>query len=212
MTSIQELIILFTKYPRPGSSKTRLIPALGPTGAADLQRWMTKAISSKIRKITVARPCHSRIYFTGACVTEMKQLLGDDLVYRQQQGTGLGQRMTHAITRHLKKYRAILLLGADCPDVETTTLIDGLEKLRTNQVVIGPTHDGGYYLIGVRGDITQGDLQHLFSNVSWGSENVFNQTIERIQSLAIRHELLRKLHDIDTPQDLKHLHYYPDLE
>ncbi|MDJ0622515.1 MAG: TIGR04282 family arsenosugar biosynthesis glycosyltransferase [Desulfocapsaceae bacterium] len=212
MTAAQEIILLFTKYPQPGNSKTRLIPALGPDGAADLQRAMTLSICEKIKDIAAKRPCHTRIYYTGCSVGEIKNLLGKSFSYQQQQRGNLGQRMCAAISQHLGKYHAIILVGADCPAVDGDILLDGMEKLRDSHAVIGPAFDGGYYLIGVRGDVAKSSLAHIFSNISWGSAKVCEQTLERMTTLNMRYQLLPKLHDIDTPEDLKYLHNHPGTE
>ncbi|MCG8684425.1 MAG: DUF2064 domain-containing protein, partial [Desulfobacterales bacterium] len=93
-----------------------------------------------------------------------------------------------------------------------TVLLDGLEKLRNTQAIIGPAFDGGYYLIGVQGNIGETNLQYIFTDISWGSANVCHQTIERLTALQMRYELLKKLHDIDTPDDLTYLNHHPGTE
>lgn len=212
MTSAQEIILLFTKYPRPGSSKTRLIPALGAEGAAKLQRSMTLSIGEKIRNLAAKRHCHTHVYFTGGSIEETQKLLGKDFAYKPQPEGDLGSRMYAAISQHLGKYRAIILVGADCPDVDENILLDGLKKLKNNDAVIGPAFDGGYYLIGVRGDISESNLKHIFTEIDWGSAEVCRQTIERVTNLQMRYQLLKKLHDIDNPEDLKYLHNHSCAE
>lgn len=212
MTPAQEIILLFTKYPRPGSSKTRLIPALGADGAAKLQRSMTLSIGEKIKNLAAKRYCHTRVYFTGSTVEEIQNLLGKDFTYQRQHEGDLGNRMRTAISEHLGRYRAIILVGADCPEVDGNLLLDGLEKLKNNHAVIGPAFDGGYYLIGVRGDIAESSLEHIFAEIDWGSAEVCRQTIERMTNIHMRYQLLKKLHDIDDPDDLKHLHNHSRTE
>jgi len=212
MTPAQEIILLFTKYPRPGSSKTRLIPALGAEGAAKLQRAMTLSICEKIKNLAVKRYCHTHVYFTGSTVEEIQKLLGKNFTYQHQGEGDLGRRMSAAISEHLGRYRAIILVGADCPDINGTILLAGLEKLKNNDAVIGPAFDGGYYLIGVRGDIAESSLEYIFTEIDWGGAEVCQQTIQRMTDLQMRYQLLKKLHDIDNPEDLEHLHNHSCAE
>jgi hypothetical protein len=212
MAPVQEIILLFTKYPRPGSSKTRLIPALGAGKAALLQRWMTQSVLRKIVELSNNYPCKMVVSHDGGSPQAMRQWLGDSLVYEKQYPGDLGERMFHAIAAHLPRSRAVLLVGSDCPSIDGTVFQEAFAALRHNQVVIGPAFDGGYYLIGVQGGLSRGDLRFLFSDITWGRPDVLACTIERIKALHLNHQLLKKLHDIDTPEDLRYFHHHPDPE
>lgn len=208
MTSVQENILLFTKYPIAGKSKTRLIPALGPLGAAKLQRQMTLAITAKLKQFSENNHCLFEIYFEGGSTELMQELLGTSLTYKKQQPGDLGQRMALAIAPFLGEHQSIVLVGSDCPAINTTILESAFSALNDHAVVLGPAYDGGYYLVGVQGTLTEEPLHFLFSNIDWGEDNVLDQTLLKIKTLQLNCHLLTKLHDIDTPDDLKHLNHH----
>jgi rSAM/selenodomain-associated transferase 1 len=208
MTFAQEIILLLTRLPQPGKSKTRLIPALGAEGAAELQRTMTLMMSEIIRAIAKECQVCTEVHYTGGSREEMEKWLGADLTYKPQHEGDIGTRMYTAITQHLGYHKSIILIGSDCPAIDAPLLQSGLAALQHNDIVIGPAFDGGYYLIGVQGSIRQNDLKYLFSDIIWGTEEVLRQTRERLHTLKLRYHLLKKLHDIDTPEDLRYFHHY----
>jgi len=212
MTSVQENIILFTKYPIAGKSKTRLIPALGSQGAAQLQQQMTYAVTSKLKQFSTKNCCSLEIHYEGGNTKIMQEWLGTSLVFKKQSQGDLGQRMASAIAIHLGKHQAIVLVGSDCPDIDATILDNAFSALKNHTVVLGPTFDGGYYLVGVQGTLAKESLCFLFSGIEWGEERVLSQSLSRVKKLNLSYHLLKKLHDIDTPEDLKHLNHHPDAQ
>ncbi len=207
---MQGIILLFTKYPQPGISKTRLIPAVGAEKAAEIQHHMTKKVLGNISHITEELPCKFAIYHDGGTSKLMAEWLGEKYRFTQQIQDDLGKRMESAIADHLRRYEAIIIIGSDCPDIDDSILHQAFIVLKSHQVVIGPAYDGGYYLIGVQGDIDLNILSHLFSDIQWGSEEVLSQTIARVEQKNISYQLLKKLHDIDTPADLRYFNYNPN--
>lgn len=210
MASVQEIILVFTKYPVPGQSKTRLIPALGAEGAADLQRWMTRSLLSTIDDYTQEKLTTTEIYHTGGCEASMRSWLGVKRIYKQQSEGDLGQKMFAAISDHLSDKRSILLIGSDCPAVSSSHLFAAFAALRRHDIVLGPAHDGGYYLIGAGKTVTAEILAPVFTNIPWGDDGVLKRTLEKAADLNLSWHLLPKLHDIDTPDDLKYLRHHPD--
>jgi uncharacterized protein len=208
MTFAQEIILLFTRLPKPGNTKTRLIPALGAEGAAALQRNMTLNICGVIRTIARQGCTCVEVHYTGGSSEEMEEWLGSDFTYKLQHEGDIGEKMFAAIQQHLGHYDSIILVGSDCPEIDSKLLQNCLGSLQASDIVIGPAFDGGYYLIGVRGSLNENDLQYLFSGIDWGTSSVFRQTIEKIDTLKLRYHQLKKLHDIDTPEDLRYLHNY----
>lgn len=228
MVLTQAIILIFTKYPSPGKVKTRLIPHLGREKAADLQHRMGQEICTTIRqalapngwdsqkKPETTSPMaanrqtgHAVVYFEGGSTKEMHDWLGDDFTYKRQSGNDLGQRMANGIYNHLGTNKPVLLIGTDCPDLDAAILQSGIDALHDHDAVFGPAYDGGYYLIGVRGDIAEESLAMLFSGISWGTSSVLAQTVSRAKTMQLRYTLLKKLHDIDTPEDLGYLHNHP---
>ncbi len=210
MASVQEIILVFTKYPVAGQSKTRLIPALGAEGAADLQRWMTRFIVSTIDTYIQEQQTAVEIYHDGGSNASMQNWLGGERIYHQQSEGDLGQRMYTAIASRLPRYHSIILIGSDCPAVSTTHLAAGFSALRRHDIVLGPAYDGGYYLIGAGKTISREALASVFTDIPWGDARVLERTLEKITDLKLNFHLLPKLHDIDTPNDLRYLHHHSD--
>lgn len=210
MVSVQEIILLFTKYPLPGRSKTRLIPKLGAQGAADLQKLMTEVITTKMQTISLSEDYHFTVFHEGGNNQLMKNWLGDSLFFRQQHTGNLGEKMCGAIAAYLQSYRSIILIGSDCPEINASVIENAFTALETHDFVLGPAYDGGYYLVGVQGALPITAVKHIFTGIDWGSENVLRQTISRINEAGQSYRLVKKLHDIDTPDDLKYFNYNPD--
>ncbi len=210
MNSVQEIILLFTKFPEPGKSKTRLIPAVGAEQAALIQRQMTTEVLASISHYRIEYPIDLRIYYDGGTLHLMREWLGEQNLYTTQINGDLGSRMAAAITEHIQKYAAIVIVGSDCPDIDSVILHQAFTALRSYDVVIGPAYDGGYYLIGVQANITQENLNYLFTEINWGSGEVLSQTIAKLREKNLSYRLLKRLNDIDTPEDLQHFNYNPN--
>ena len=142
----------------------------------------------------------------------MKQWLGDGIRVISQQGQDLGNIMLNALCNHLRKGSRILLIGADCPSLKAEILQKAFTSLESHDLVLGPAHDGGYYLIGVNGDIQHDQIHILFEGIGWGGDQVLAQTLGKAKLLALSHYLLPQLHDIDRPEDLEHFHYHSNPE
>ncbi|MDJ0795646.1 MAG: TIGR04282 family arsenosugar biosynthesis glycosyltransferase [Calothrix sp. MO_167.B12] len=191
-------LIVFTRYPEPGKTKTRLIPALGAEGAANLQRQMTEHTLSQVKKLQTIIPISVEIRFADGNLQLMQTWLGDDLLY-QSQGTGdLGQRMVRSLLDALQGgAQRVVFIGIDCPGVNADILTTAFKQLDSYDLVIGPAVDGGYYLIGLKRYIPE-----LFANIDWGTAMVWQQTIDIAQGLKLSHMQLLPLADVDRPEDL----------
>jgi len=205
----QQTILFFTRYPRPGESKTRLISALGARGAAKIQRYMTRLI---LDTLLCCGNCRLEICYDGATQAEMMDWLGHELSYIRQSDGNLGERMREAITRQHRKRRPVCLLGSDCPDLSCAIINEAFSALFRHELVIGPSYDGGYYLIGCSPVLDSGLIADLFTDIDWGEEHVLEQTIKIISQAGKSLHLLPTLHDIDTPEDLRYFSYRPDSE
>ncbi len=204
-----DLIILFTRYPQPGQCKTRLIPALGPNGAASLHREMTERILARLRALADLHPHRLEIHYEGGSPAQMASWLGPCHQYRQQAGGDIGCRMRAAIYSHLGRMRRLLLIGSDCPDISAELLRDAFAALGSHDVVLGPAFDGGYYLIGVHNESSLLACETLFQEIPWSTDNVFAITKARAEQSHLRCHTLTQLHDIDSPDDLRYFHYHP---
>jgi hypothetical protein len=199
---VQEHLIIFTRYPEPGKAKTRLIPALGAEGAAELHRRMTEHTIGQARYLAQHYPVSISVYFTGGTVEQMQDWLGQDLHYRAQSAGGLGDRLIDAFQNEFDHgATSAIAIGTDCPELNAALLTTGFEKLKSNDVVLGVASDGGYYLIGLRHPIPE-----LFHQISWSTDIVFQQTLEIVQRLNLSIATLPMLNDIDRPEDLVNLY------
>jgi rSAM/selenodomain-associated transferase 1 len=191
-------LIIFTRYPEAGKTKTRMIDALGEQGAADLQKQMTEYTVSQVIKLQKTSAITVEIRFTGGNTKLMENWLGSDFIYQPQGEGDLGKRMLRSLTdAFANNTQEAIIIGTDCPGVNLPILRLAFEQLQKCDVVLGPALDGGYYLIGVRQAIP-----HLFNEITWGTSQVFTQTVEIIRNLNLSTVYLPSLADVDRPEDL----------
>ncbi len=193
-----ECLIVFTRYPIPGQTKTRLIPALGAVGASNLHRQMTEHTLAQVRQLR-ADGVAIEIHYAGAETDrELADWLGADLVYRSQGDGDLGERMVLSIETALQAgHDRVIIIGTDCPGLNPEILQLAFQQLRDRDLMLGPAIDGGYYLIGM-----QRFIPELFVGISWGTSAVRQQTIEIATKLGLSLGDLPLLADIDRPEDL----------
>ena len=189
------IIQLFAKPPIKGKVKTRLIPQLGESSATDIYRYCLDYTLGLVR--------HSGIDYQLWLSGESQDSIFRNQPYNLQQGTDLGSRMLSAIKSQLEQnpaaYSGVILIGSDCLDLTTTHLQQAIYALRNHDMVLLPTFDGGYSLIGCR----RIDAE-LFANVEWGQNRVLQKTLENAKSLDYRVSLLETVRDIDRLQDVNH--------
>jgi len=193
-------LILFARYPLPGGAKTRLIPSLGPTRAAHLQRRMTEHACTIARPTAAARHLDIEVRYAGGDRRRMRRWLGGEVHYARQGPGDLGQRMRRAFDAAFAEgCRRVVLVGTDCPATTPQDLHRAFESLADRDVVLGPSTDGGYWLIGLRRPA------ELFAGVAWSTPGVLAQTLARTRSLGQSVAVLRTLPDVDTFEDLSHV-------
>lgn len=201
---MESRLIIFTRLPVPGQTKTRLIPALGPDGAADLQRQMTEH-TLKSMKPLVREPIELQVRFEGGDQASIISWLGEDLFYAPQGPGDLGERMRRAFRESFEEgFDNVLIVGTDCPYLTVDDVKESLDLLRSNILVLGPATDGGYYLIGISSAAPQWLYDLIFENVPWGTDQVFNTTVNAIAETGLNMGLLDEKSDVDEPEDLVH--------
>ncbi|MDJ0592456.1 MAG: TIGR04282 family arsenosugar biosynthesis glycosyltransferase [Pleurocapsa sp. MO_226.B13] len=195
---MSETLIIYSRYPEPGKTKTRMIPALGAEGAAELQRKMTEHTLTTAKKINSCRDINIEVHFTGGNEQLMSAWLGQDLQFIPQTAGDLGKKMNSSFERafNLGSQR-VVIIGIDCPDLDRDLLISAFDSLKKHELVLGVAEDGGYYLIGLTKTTPQ-----LFQNINWGTERVLQQTKAIAQKLNLKTEYLTTLPDVDRPEDL----------
>lgn len=191
-------LFMMTRFPQPGQTKTRLIPALGPEGAAALQRQMTEHLLSRFRPFCHTHALILEVHFTGGTRTQMLDWLGGQISFQQQCRGDLGQKLSHAFEQGFAAgLQRILIVGSDCPGIKEEHILQALAQLKTHDVVLGPAEDGGYYLIGLKAP-----QPNLFEAISWGQSCVLQQTLAIAACNGLTVSRLSLLPDIDRPEDL----------
>ena len=195
---ISEKLIVFTRYPEPGRTKTRLIPVLGSFGAANLHRLMAQRTIARSLFLQNSRQLSVEIHHTGGSPQQMQDWLGTDLIYQNQIDGDLGAKMTAAFQKSFDSgVDKVAIIGTDCPDLKAEILAQAFDELSDRDLVLGPAKDGGYYLIGLRKAIPE-----LFDGIKWGTSEVFASTRAIAHNLSLNIAVLPILPDIDRPEDL----------
>jgi uncharacterized protein len=192
------LLIIFAKEPRPGRVKTRLSPPLSPEGAAQLYHSFLQDILEEMARVPAVRlalafsPPGAQAFFRSRAIP------GVDLF--PQEGADLGERMAQAFARGFAAgFGPVLLRGSDVPDLAAAVVSEAREVLAAGQaeVALGPSPDGGYYLVGL-----SEPQPRLFQGPAWSSGTVFTDTLRLARELGLRVHLLPPWTDIDTSADL----------
>lgn len=196
---VKERLIIFTRYPEPGKTKTRMIPALGAEKAAELQRQMTEHTLIQVRELQNNRPITVEVRFAGGDMTRMAQWLGLDLIYQSQGEGDLGTRMARSLSLAFQdRINHAVIIGTDCPGLNAQIMAEAFGLLhQSHDLVLGPALDGGYYLLGLRYFIPE-----LFISINWGTAEVLQQTVEIAKQLKLSIAYLPDLADVDRPEDL----------
>ncbi|WP_372886581.1 TIGR04282 family arsenosugar biosynthesis glycosyltransferase [Psychrobacter sp.] len=194
----QTCIILFAKFPAQGMAKTRLQPALGIEGAAQMARkLLLHSIEQAIATGFTVELCVSPAP-TDPCWQALNLL--DSLQWSAQADGDLGLRMLTAIQQALARFEHVILIGTDCPSLTTIRIRQAAQQLETQDSVMIPAFDGGYVLFGFKQVAAR-----LFSNIEWSTASVAKVTQQRLAELSWSVALLAPLPDIDEPEDLPYL-------
>jgi hypothetical protein len=197
---LSTLVVVFAKAPHPGSVKTRLIPLLGPEGAAALHARLVKRALATARKAALGTV---ELHCAPDCDDDFFRFCGNR--YRAelvtQAGGDLGARMAATASAALAVHARVLLIGSDCPALTARHLRAANQALLDEAAaVLVPAEDGGYVLLG----LTHSD-ERLFEGIAWGSDTVLAHTRARLRGLGWRWHELETLWDVDRPEDYQRL-------
>lgn len=185
-------LAIFIKNPIIGRAKTRIAKDSSDEKALDIY----KKLLNITQEITTKVECH-RYVFYDQFIDEEDNWDLNNFDKKLQAGKDLGDKMFAAFQLLNKEQKnKCLLIGSDCPYISPSLLETAFNHLDDHDFVIGPTFDGGYYLIGMKEASSV-----AFSNIRWSQETVLEHTIERIQSIGGTFKLLKKLNDIDHLED-----------
>ena len=195
-------IIVFAKEPTPNRVKTRLFASVSPEQAAALYQaflvdWCNVLSTVDTADLVIA-------YTPPKSQRALENLIGEHAIYIPQAEGDLDERLISAAQWACNQnYTKCLLVGSDSPNLPIQYVKDALELLGERDVVIGPSVDGGYYLIGFSTRGTALAIPAIFEGIAWSTSVVFRQTLEKIQLVEARLGLLPPWYDVDTPAELK---------
>lgn len=196
MDGADALLILFARAPDVGQVKTRLAPALSAAAAARLQKAMIAdllALTDPLpsRRMLACTPTTAHPFF-------LECAMGHQIILRKQEGVSLGDRMAEAMAWGFGEgFQKVVIIGVDSPTLPVAFLLEAFEQLETGHTVLGPTLDGGYYLIGARQSAPD-----VFTNIAWGTDGVLTETLNRLNEQRVSCHLLPFWYDVDRPADI----------
>ena len=197
MMANKSLLLVFAKNPTLGKVKTRLAKSIGKEKALEIYKALLKKTASVLEELEV----DIHLYYSD--YIEKDDLFSSLAIQKKRQiGEQLGERMSNAFRESLVAYDKAVIIGTDLWTLESQDVTNAFKALEHNTAVIGPSADGGYYLLGITEFLPQ-----IFLNKQWGTSSVLSNTLKDLKS--IKHHLLTEKNDVDTFLDLEE---YPTLK
>lgn len=168
-----KVIVFFTRIPTLGKTKTRLEPFLSKELCVKLQTTFIKDIYGNIKNMGIDIIVN---YSDHGDLEILKNIMHKGVYFLKQEGKDLGEKMHNAISFALREYRNVVLIGSDLPLISKKDIEVAFKVLETKDIVISPTYDGGYYLIGMKEE-----NKDIF-NIMYSTSSVFEETIDKIKS------------------------------
>jgi uncharacterized protein len=198
-------LAVMAKAPRPGKVKTRLSPPLTPKQASELNACFLRDTVASLHAATLAAPAKWVISYTPVGEEpSFRGILDDGALLIPQRGDGFGERLlATAEDLFACGFAAVCLIDSDSPTVPTAEYVSAAKLLLApfQRAVLGPSEDGGYYLIGL-----QRPHAHIFEAITWSTAVVTAQTLNRAAEIHLQVELLREWYDVDDAASLDRLH------
>jgi rSAM/selenodomain-associated transferase 1 len=191
-------LIIFVKFPQKGKVKTRLAKDMGAYFATEFYRICAEHILSEIKKLKEDNFTAYIYCYSNSEVEMVSGWVGKEFIVKAQIDGDLGERMSRSFNEMFQEgFSKALIIGTDVPDITSDLINTAALKLDKNDFVIGPSSDGGYYLLGMNRLITE-----IFRNINWSTSLVLQNTLDKIKSLQLKVDLLDELIDVDTKNDL----------
>ncbi|MDX1633600.1 MAG: TIGR04282 family arsenosugar biosynthesis glycosyltransferase [Marinobacter sp.] len=193
------LLMQFAKWPEAGRVKTRLIPELGEQGALAAHLQLTTSVFTQLSatNLTMQFWWDRPVAETPAAARELVAALSQRaVVQKTQAGADLGERMEDALGRALTRYDRAIIVGSDCPSVDADYVREAIAAMDHADVVLGPSDDGGYVLIGARRVVPA-----MLTGIQWGTPEVLAQTCQRLAAAGLTVTQLQPRWDVDEPAD-----------
>jgi hypothetical protein len=192
------VLVIMAKAPRPGSVKTRLTPVLSPETVTAFYRCLlddTLALARSLEDVELAVMCPD------SDVSELAQFAGNEASVIAQKGEGLAAGLTSVFAHFAEdRRRRVIAFNSDSPHLPRSVLEDAFERLTAHDVVVGPTYDGGYYLVG-----TTASHPALFARDGMGTSSALERLLSRARALELSVSLADPFYDIDVADDLNRL-------
>lgn len=196
-----EILCIFTRFPRSGNTKTRLIPKLGPDKAAELQRLMTEHVFDLSLNVQEKRNVEIQVHYNGSTLQEIRDWAPEKMKCIEQCAGNLGEKMQQAINENFNKRDCqVVVIGADCPGLTPEFVELAFNALAEHDIVVGPSLDGGFYLIGMKKK-----CPFLLGNIDWDTDKTLEQVMIKVKETKMSYTVLETLEDIDRPEDLQYL-------
>jgi len=188
-------LVIFIKNPQKGHVKTRLAAAIGEDRALVVYQELLQIT----KNVTDQVACYKQVWYSK--YVESKDLWPIETYSKHLQvGADLGARMQNAFKEAFtRSFEKVVIIGSDCVDLSPSIIDRAFQLLEDQEVVIGPARDGGYYLLGMASFYPA-----LLRGKRWSSPSVLKYTLIQLNEAAIPYQLLPKLNDIDTIDDIKH--------
>ena len=186
----KEVVLVFEKNAILGQVKTRLASGMGELPALEIYKYLVQLTYSALEEV----PVPVWTFFSDFIPESTHPIVENSLV---QQGQDLGERMSNAFAGTFESGRdKVVLIGTDCPTLQSQHLLQAFEALNHSDLVLGPATDGGYYLIGMKSSAA-----YLFEGIAWSTSQVLSQTLHVASQQGLIVTLLPELDDIDTQED-----------
>ena len=195
------------KWHAYGRCKTRLSKDIGKLNSANIQRKMTEHTISVAKSLEEKGLIDISLAISGIGYKKSKRwtrALG--IKHFNLQGRGcLGEKMRRQIliNKDLSFYKKVIVIGTDLPDLCHMDLLNTISKLKKNDLILGPSNDGGYWLIAFSEKLLSTNLYLPFINIKWSKENVLEKTINNFSSMVFKYEFINRKIDIDTLIDIE---------
>ncbi len=195
---IKNAIIIFTRYPEPGKVKTRLADSIGENSSCLIHKILAERIFNECLLLNKNDFQAFVFYPKENSEEQIRDWIDRRFILHHQIGNTLGEKMKNAFdTVFSLGFKKIVITGTDIPDISKSLLSKCFLELEKNDLVIGPSNDGGYYLLGMN------KFTHeVFDNIKWSTDSVFQKTIEIINENNLSFTTIEKLIDIDVKEDL----------
>lgn len=191
-------IVIMAKAPQAGAVKTRLQPFLSAAAAASVYACFLQDTAANARKVT---PNVVVAYAPADESAAVRSILPEDSIFLAQRGINLNEKLAAAVRFAFERnFSPVVVIGADSPTLPPQFLRDAINALENDDVALGKTADGGFYLVGLRENYAR-----LFDNVAWSTSLVFEQMNRNVENLGLKLFRLADFYDVDTPDDLRFL-------